>query len=244
MAVEPWGGFVPEQVDLTRTDRALPPAAPSRSFRVGSASAGRVQASVGPGEAALLSLPQNANSGWTATLDGRRLDPVTVDGWKQGFVVPQGVGGPVVVAFGPDRLYRWGLLAGLALVLLVAGSALRRSAGRAEPLRPGSGPTVLIAPAAVVLGFALAGWWGLAVAGGCVAGAVLLGQRPRWPLAAAVVGLVTVAGVVQAALAPGRLGEPAVEGTVRLLCVAALVLVVTASWRAPRPSGDAPPAVR
>ena len=241
VAVEPWGGFVPEQVNLVRNDQPLAPATPTRTVAVRSASTGRVQVAVGPGEAALLSLPQNANPGWTATLDGGRLDAVTVDGWKQGFVVPHGAGGQVAVTFGPDRLYRWGLLAGLVLVLLVVGSALWRSPGRARPLRAVVGRGGLVVPAGLGLGFGLAGWWGLVVAVSCIAGTVLLRRSQRWAVTAAIAGLVTVAGVLQAALAPGRLGEPALEGVVRLLCVAAVVLVVSASWRAPRSSGDAPP---
>ena len=242
VAVEPWGGFVPEQVDLTRSGLTTAPPAVSRAVSVGSASTGRVEVSVGPGEAALLSLPQNANPGWEATLDGRRLEPVTVDGWKQGFVVPQGAAGQVVVAFGPDSLYRWGLLAGLSLVLLVVGSALRRSSGRPQSARAISGPVALIAPAGLVLGFALAGWWGLVVAVGCVGGTMLFRHRHHWILPAAIAGAMAVAGGLQAALAPGRLGDPAVESTIRLLCVAAVVLVVCAFRREPTPSGDAPPA--
>jgi arabinofuranan 3-O-arabinosyltransferase len=235
VAVEPWGGFVPEHMDLTRSDTTIAPTAPARAATVASASASRVEVSVGRGEAALLALPQNANPGWQATLDGRRLESVTVDGWKQGFVVPQGAGGQVRIVFGPDSLYRWGLLVGLALVLLVGASAMWRSSRRAAPLAAASVPAALAVPTALVLGFVLAGSWGLVVAAVCAAASVLVRHRLRWGLTTGVAGLVAVAGVLQAALAPGRLGEPGLEGTVRLLCVAAVVLVVSASWRSARP---------
>jgi arabinofuranan 3-O-arabinosyltransferase len=262
VAVEPWGGFVPERLVLTRTDSAPPARGPVRSVQVTDESPGRLVAEVGSGPAALLTMPQNANPGWLATLDGRRLDPVTVDGWKQGFVVPDGVAGRVSVTFGPDGPYRWGLLTGLLLVLLVVGSAL-------TPGRHGAGPwSATVAPSGgasvprswrvgawggpvlgLVVGSALAGWWGALVALACVALTALAGSRQprhRWSgvVAGLAAALVTTGGLVQAWWAPGRLGGPALEGALRLLCVAALVLVVSASWRAPTPTADAPPAAR
>jgi arabinofuranan 3-O-arabinosyltransferase len=99
----------------------------------------------------------------------------------------------------------------------------------------------LAAPAALVLGFLLAGLAGLAVAVACVAGSFLVRRRRRWTWAPAVAGLLAAAGLLQAVVAPGLLGDPVLEGSVRLLCVAALVLVVSGSWRGPTPSADAPP---
>jgi arabinofuranan 3-O-arabinosyltransferase len=68
-----------------------------------------------------LELGENSSTGWEATLDGRALAPVRVDGWRQAFIVPAGVGGEVTVTFAPDTLYRLGLAVGLlaALVLVV-----------------------------------------------------------------------------------------------------------------------------
>ncbi|WP_162259392.1 alpha-(1-_3)-arabinofuranosyltransferase family protein [Phycicoccus sp. Soil803] len=267
VVVAPWGGFVPDRLVLTRTDQAPPTATPARSVRVGATAVGQVAAEVGPGAAGLLTLPQNANPGWRATLDGRRLDPVTVDGWKQGFVVPESAGGTVAVTFGPDGPYRWGLLLGLVLVLLVGASALtpsRRRAG-ADPAAVSAGPSAPRGSArrsaatlvrawagpvvALLVGFLLAGWWGAVIAGPCVL--LTIGPLPRGPrrlrpllVGGLVVGLVTVAAVVQAWWAPGRLGGAGVEGTLRLLCVAALALVVSGSWRAPGPSADARPDAR
>ena len=45
-----------------------------------------------------LEVHQAANPGWTATLNGHQLAPVTLDGWQQAFVVPAGQGGRVVIA--------------------------------------------------------------------------------------------------------------------------------------------------
>ncbi|SDP01909.1 arabinofuranan 3-O-arabinosyltransferase [Pedococcus dokdonensis] len=270
VAVEPWGGFVPERLVLARTDRPAASAVPARSVEVTATATGDLTAQVGSGAAALLTIPQNANPGWRASLDGRDLDPVTVDGWRQGFVVPAGDGGRVTLAFGPDRPYRWGLLAGLLLVLVVVGSALvpsRRTAnatsaarvgladGAGREARPGPAGRVPVgavtAITGLLVGWLLAGWWGLLVAVPCVA----VGSGRRWPLRPGhrlvvpvlVTALVTTAGLVQAWWVPGRLGGPATEAALRLLCVAALTVVVSASGRsgrAPGPSTDARPGAR
>lgn len=266
VAVEPWGGYVPERLVLTRTDTRPGPVTPTRPVRVGAATAGHLSAQVGSGAEAILVLAQNANPGWRASLAGRPLDPITVDGWKQGFVVPEGAGGHVVVTFGPDGPYRSGLLAGLVLVLVVGTSALvpsRRPAGpdrgRPRVRELASRTTIPFAArarggawagpaAALLVGWLLSGWWGLLVAVPCVALAALAAparQRRQQQLvvAGSVAALVTTAGLVQAWWAPGRLGDGALEGTLRLLCVAALVLV-SASSSAPSPSADARPTAR
>ncbi|WP_170981426.1 alpha-(1-_3)-arabinofuranosyltransferase domain-containing protein [Nocardioides dongxiaopingii] len=80
---------------------------------------------VGPGAEALLLVPENVNDGWVAELDGERLDAVRVDGWKQGYVLPEGDGGRVTLTYGPNRLYQAALaLGGLLALLLVAGAVV------------------------------------------------------------------------------------------------------------------------
>ncbi|WP_048697152.1 alpha-(1-_3)-arabinofuranosyltransferase domain-containing protein, partial [Nostocoides australiense] len=64
---------------------------------------------LGPGDTAVLSLPENRNAGWRATLAGAELPAVGIDGWRQGFVLPAGTGGRIVLEFTPDRPYRLGL---------------------------------------------------------------------------------------------------------------------------------------
>ncbi|AJE82948.1 membrane-associated glycosyltransferase [Streptomyces albus] len=44
------------------------------------------------GEGRVLRLADTADEGWTATLDGRPLTKVTLDGWAQGFALPSGGG--------------------------------------------------------------------------------------------------------------------------------------------------------
>ena len=61
------------------------------------------------GYTALLATNENFNAGWEARLGSRRLAPTKLDGWRQGWAVPAGPGGHVVLTFGPDWLYRGGL---------------------------------------------------------------------------------------------------------------------------------------
>ncbi|GAB3855445.1 hypothetical protein GCM10029963_50240 [Micromonospora andamanensis] len=72
---------------------------------------------VAAGEQALLVVPENANAGWTATLDGATLTRSRVDGWQQAWVLPAGSGGEVRLVFAPDRAYRGGLAAGAVAVV-------------------------------------------------------------------------------------------------------------------------------
>jgi arabinofuranan 3-O-arabinosyltransferase len=107
-----------------------------RTVKVLTWSQERRQVSVGPGAASYLELHQNENAGWTATMDGKVLRPVRLDGWQQGFVVPAGNGGIVTLTFTPVKFYHvWIILSAAgALGLLLTAIAGRRR-GRARELR-------------------------------------------------------------------------------------------------------------
>ncbi|MFV0462372.1 MAG: alpha-(1-_3)-arabinofuranosyltransferase [Nostocoides sp.] len=151
-------------------------------------------------EDAVLVVRENANAGWEAELDGKRLSTVTINGWQQGYLVPAGAAGVVTLRYAPDGPYRMGLVAGLlALVVLFAlalaparrPSALTGPAGR--PLPTGILGVVL---AGVLAG--AGGWYGFGVAV-VAAGAVWFGRRhvdlawlSGW-LAAAAYAVATVA---------------------------------------------------
>jgi arabinofuranan 3-O-arabinosyltransferase len=137
--------------------------------------------------ARLLTLPQNANDAWRATLDGTELEPQRVDGWRQGWWVPAGQGGEVRFDLGPGPAFQRTLLAGAAgvlacLVLLVLPA--RRSG---EEDRNGDEGEVGVLDLAVTLGAGglLLGWTGLAAAaaGWAVALAVAAGRGPGRALA-------------------------------------------------------------
>ncbi|GEP32861.1 coagulation factor 5/8 type [Nocardioides szechwanensis] len=71
-------------------------------------------------EEAVLVLPQSYNRGWRATVDGRTLDSVVLDGWKQGWRVPAGTDGVVEMSFEPQDAFRLSLVLGLSVAALLA----------------------------------------------------------------------------------------------------------------------------
>jgi len=102
-----------------------------------SGTATRQVARVGPGAEAILTTTRNLNRGWTATLDGRPLDPMISDGWAQAWRVPAGAGGDLVISYAPQRIYLVSLYGGMAVaaaVLLLAMVMLFRT--RLRPVRP------------------------------------------------------------------------------------------------------------
>jgi arabinofuranan 3-O-arabinosyltransferase len=260
------GTAVPLAVtDLSlRTSTAAPAAAASgasRQLRIGSWGAEHRTATIGPGSQSYLEVHQVANPGWTATLNGHRLTPVTLDGWQQAFVVPAGAGGRVAMTFTPATGYRW-LLAGsaLAICVLIAAAAWpsrrRRSlrpypatAGPAEPgateIAPGPGPLgywLAVAATAVVL----------ALVGGPLVAAVpvvlVLGWwRPRWVpwLAFAAMCVAGALAVTSLAHGPqtgaGAFGWPAQAAALIALAAA---LTPTARRRRRRASAAAPESER
>jgi arabinofuranan 3-O-arabinosyltransferase len=163
---------------------------------------------VGNGFRAYLEVHENAAPGWSATLNGKRLRAVTLDGWQQGFVIPAGQSGAVHITYGPAALHRSALAAGALLALLVVLVAVGAAGGR-------RGAAARDAPAAVLPGVLLpaVGVATLLLVGGWMAWAsVLLAVAARlWPAVApaiAVTGM-TAAGIIAAAaaedgLAPDR----------------------------------------
>ncbi|MFF0879416.1 alpha-(1-_3)-arabinofuranosyltransferase domain-containing protein [Micromonospora aurantiaca (nom. illeg.)] len=116
----------------------------------------------------VLAVRENTNTGWQATVGGTTLTPLVVDGWQQGWILPAGVSGDVVLRFTPDTPYRMGLLLGgvlLAVVVLLAVLPDRRPAGdRAVVVAPAarrrltrSLPLLAVGAAALVLHSGLLG---------------------------------------------------------------------------------------
>lgn len=151
---------------------------------------------LGAGEETLLVTDQGANRGWAAVdPEGRGLERVTVDGWRQGFVVPAGQATSITVRYAPSGLHRTGLVVGGALALLCL------LGGLVSLLRGRGGAVALAAPDAVP-----AGRGGSSVAG--ADGAVTSGDgAPLWPalLLAALVGLLVAGPLGLACAAVGAL---------------------------------------
>ncbi|HWI42738.1 MAG TPA: alpha-(1-_3)-arabinofuranosyltransferase family protein [Nocardioides sp.] len=212
-----------QPVGLALTAARPEPAAPepSRSLHLVSADDTRVELDVGHGEDAILSTPHNLNAGWVATLGGHRLEPITVDGWAQGWLVPAGLAGRVHLDYSPQRSYLVGLLGGLGVLGLVLawalgigvaalvrrrgvpGQALRKPptpVGRGEPGGHAGAAARSRGRRSIVLGAAvvLAGGTGWLLGGPVVGFAAALGLvLSRWPrLVEAVVALGLVGAVV------------------------------------------------
>ncbi|MEV7092589.1 alpha-(1-_3)-arabinofuranosyltransferase [Amycolatopsis sp. NPDC051045] len=124
---------------------ATPPA--HRAVQVGDWDATSRSVTVGPGAEAVLAVPENANAGWEATLDGQQLTRTRVDGWQQAWIVPAGAGGVVSLSFTPDAHYRLSLLIGAAAVLLLLVGVAWPAHRRRFTISAGGGavvPVVLI----------------------------------------------------------------------------------------------------
>jgi arabinofuranan 3-O-arabinosyltransferase len=137
---------------LTRTDApsTAPPAV--RGLRIRDWLGDRKEVTVGSGPATYLTTYENVNDGWKATLDGKELTPLRLDGWQQGFLVPQGAGGTVKLSYEPARTYEAGLFGGAAGVLALAGIALfRRRAASADVTPPAPPPGLLLGTVALTL---------------------------------------------------------------------------------------------
>ncbi|WP_104523968.1 alpha-(1-_3)-arabinofuranosyltransferase domain-containing protein [Blastococcus atacamensis] len=169
-------------------------------------------------EPTLLVVPENTNAGWTASIGGRALETVAVDGWQQGYVLPPGAATTVDLDFGPGAVYRSALAAGAGAVLLlvVLGAVPAR---RQRPLA--ARRSSRIATAALVL--AAAG--GIALVGGVV-GILALGALYAVGRAAGTAGRQVLGGT--AALAPAIAGALLLilpDGTATARQVLALVAV-------------------
>lgn len=122
---------------------------------------------VGSGVASYLEVHQNYSSGWVATMNGKQLTPVVLDGWQQGYVIPAGAGGTVHMTFEPESLYLLGLLVGalgvIALCLIVVVTFRRKgrlghwgegyeSAGPWRPSLPGVVAVILCSVVIFIIG--------------------------------------------------------------------------------------------
>ena len=191
----------------------------------------------------ILETTENLNAGWHATLDGIDLQPIRVDGWRQGWIVPAGVSGTAVLEFAPQSVYLIGLGAGaLAVFALLALAFVARGRSGTVAPEPASSARPWLAVGAVVVGLVVGGWpGGLAAAAGVLLAWVVL--RP------AVAGALAGAAALGAALAPWPESRSAPEVLVvatALLAIAALGAAASPGRThreyddAPRPGSAAP----
>ncbi|MEU5316235.1 alpha-(1-_3)-arabinofuranosyltransferase family protein [Streptomyces sp. NPDC021056] len=165
-------------VTLTRGTVAEPTAA-GRDLRIQDWLGDRREVSVGSGAAMYLTTYENYNDGWKATLGGKELSSVRLDGWQQAWRVPAGAGGDVKLSYEPATTYDGALIgSGVALLALV-GLVLwrRRSPNPDEPQALPPPPGLWLGTVALtVVGVLIAGWFALLVP----ALALLAHRRHEW----------------------------------------------------------------
>ncbi|MGW1956480.1 alpha-(1-_3)-arabinofuranosyltransferase domain-containing protein [Streptomyces sp. NPDC001920] len=121
---------------------------------------------VGSGAASYLTTYENFNDGWRATLNGRELTPVRLDGWQQGWRIPAGSGGTVELSYEPAVTYEGGLIGSAVALALLAGLVLwrRRAPNPDEPQPVPPLPGLWLGTVALtVVGVLIAGWFALLV---------------------------------------------------------------------------------
>ncbi|MGN6332697.1 MAG: alpha-(1-_3)-arabinofuranosyltransferase domain-containing protein [Motilibacteraceae bacterium] len=183
--------------------------------------------------ARVLTVHENANDGWRASLHGRVLPRLRVDGWQQGWLVPAGAGGTLTLSYAPATPYRAGLLGGLVLVLCLIALAAVPARGRATRPAAGARPATSRSAALAVAAGSLAlvvwfGWTGAAAL--ALAVPVLAWARSSSPAAAALgAGGCAAAAAALAAAAPWPSTAPAATGhPAQLLALAAVACALLA----------------
>lgn len=204
LAVESTDRFVPTTVSLLPA-WSSPAEVETRRVEIRTWGSNTRSVLVGPGAAALLRVPENANRGWRATLDGRTLATTRIDGWQQAYRVPAGTGGLVRLTYVPDRAYRAALAAGAAAAAFLVGALLWcwrrdrrriRAVGDLPEALEGAVPT---GPRGVFLPVTAALVGGLPLLAGVLMGLVMRGR----PQARRILAVLTIgaAGVVAGVLA-------------------------------------------
>jgi arabinofuranan 3-O-arabinosyltransferase len=115
---------------VTPASQTATAASPGRAVTVRSWQPDQRQVSIGPGAASYLVMHGNFNSGWDAVLNGHALEPVRLDGWQQGFIVPAGTGGTVTLTFRPAATYHLVLAVSLAVAAILLAIAAWSFTGR------------------------------------------------------------------------------------------------------------------
>jgi arabinofuranan 3-O-arabinosyltransferase len=128
---------------LTLTDVTLTrgtvtePTARTRELTVQDWLGDRREVTVGAGAASYFTTYENYNDGWKATLNGKELTPVRLDGWQQGWRVPAGAGGTIKLSYEPATTYEAGLIgSGVALAALLALVIWRRDEPNPDEFQP------------------------------------------------------------------------------------------------------------
>ncbi|WP_084735125.1 alpha-(1-_3)-arabinofuranosyltransferase [Actinophytocola xinjiangensis] len=172
--------FVVQDLHLSTVDSTVPVA---REHTVTRWDVNERRIDVAAGDPAVLAVPENANDGWVATMDGQTLERLRVDGWQQAWLVPAG-SGTVTLSFAPDRQYRVSLAAGAASALLLALSLLVPPRRR-RPIDVRAGGRRLVPVVLIGLLAVLGGMLPVVLLIACLLLRSLWPPAPRWLVAAA-----------------------------------------------------------
>ncbi len=113
-------GFSIQDMVLTSVGGpALAPAAPAAPATIDTWTPSLRRLRVSAAAASYLVVNENFNAGWRAVIDGRTLQPVRLDGWKQAWLLPAGTDGVVTVTYQPGTWYRDALFGGLGALVLI-----------------------------------------------------------------------------------------------------------------------------
>ncbi|MFG3257839.1 alpha-(1-_3)-arabinofuranosyltransferase family protein [Streptomyces sp. NPDC048172] len=199
---------------------------------------------VGDGPASYLQTHENANEGWKATLNGKELTSLRLDGWQQGFLVPAGETGTVKLEYEPAGLYEGGLFAGGAGILALLGLAFVKRRGG----RPLGDDDTEVPPPGLVLGTVVLTLVVALVAGPyalVVPALAVLARFKPWVLVPVALVTMTGAGVLAAISAGTAIdeGKGAFGHAAQALALLALAAaLVTLPWREREPDLVAQPA--
>lgn len=184
LLVSPGAAFVVDGVQLAGPLADQLHTATTTPAQTGEWRADRRHVEVEPSQAArLLVVPESINPGWAArTADGAALEPVTVNGWQQGWVLPPGTAGPVTLTFASNAVYRAGLVGGLAMLPLLALLAflpVRRPREPGEPALPWRPGWVTVSAAVLAAGALISGVAGVVVVAAALGVRYLLRRREK-----------------------------------------------------------------
>jgi arabinofuranan 3-O-arabinosyltransferase len=224
--------FVVQDLWLLRDE---PSPVRTRSTSVAEWDVSHREVEVGSGGKAVLSVPENANPGWVATLNGRELARVRVDGWQQAWLVPAGRGGTVSMEFTPDGQYRQGLLiGGLAALVLVLSLLIPARRARVSVL---AGGQRWVPVALVVLLAVLGGMLPIVLLIACLLVRTLWPPALRWLVigGASLACLIAVSGRV---LGNGQEWAHGTAAQVLLLLAVTAAVTGCLEWFAPGPQLD------
>jgi arabinofuranan 3-O-arabinosyltransferase len=197
-------GFAVTELALVPADTVAADMQPGTA-QVRSWTPSRREVVVDSGAASALTINESFNRGWAAHLGGRSLTAVTIDGWRQGFVVPAGASGVVTLEYTAQSGFSAVLVGGLViaglLVLLALALLVGVRRGRWAPDAPteagpvgatasGRGRTAVQVAAVLLLGVV-----SLPLAGGAVVGWATRAQQ-GWRVALATGGGLLVAALV------------------------------------------------